>query len=160
MKNLTKLYDQTPPEALAALVFGAACRGDQNDIKLLHSAVAGDRGRHARYRQRREGIQLAALLWANDCLRTQATMVTLSAIIASGEAIGDQIIKFDALHGAYKAKLAALHAAMGMFAHEVGIDMAAIKGLAEADCVPAPDDLPPPDQAQVADLLSGYRALL
>lgn len=160
MKNpMPKLYDKAPPEAVAALMVGAACRGSVDDIHLLFAGVAGDRARQARYRNRRESLMLAALMWANDCLRTQATMAVLSAIITSGEADG-QIMQFDALHGAYKAKLAALHAAMAKFADEVGLDMAAIKPLAQADCVPPADDLPTPSAVAVEELLTTYRGLI
>jgi len=49
---------------------------------------------------------------------------------------------------------------MKKFADEVGLDMAAIKPLAEAHCVPPADDVPRPSTVAVEELLTTYRGLL
>lgn len=159
--KMLKLYDKAPAESLAALMVGAAFRGDTDEAKTLWSAVIkdGNSPRYERFRRRRESLVLVTMLWANECLRTQANMTALSASIASGDLAGREVLVFDALHRRYQLTLSALITAMDEFAAEVGLDLEAVKVLATVDLRDFDCEVTAP-RAMVDALMEQYRGLV
>jgi|GEM_PF-3328764 len=160
---LLKLYDKTPPKALAVLAIGAILREDEGEHDKILSAVpkATYQIYHQEFINHSFSLMGIVQLWSLSYWRTKAhQLIRSGCIMANPDMPSEKMTGYYLDAQKFTSTLRVLDAALDAFTDETGQDAAMVREWAGS---PKPDPAEPlsdAEQAEMQAMLTSWRKLL